>query len=291
MNGALLLPTAGALPLTFLPGTAEGGDAVASNVYTEVLDFSRSFLTFRIDALKRPPITASHKPPYSLNNARIQLDCRCTVTESATGESQTYVLGASCKTERVGVESDIWTQPNADFIPILSDTHFMHLKTYARCGLDVELFGHDGRRQPDRQHGLVSDAFDDLRIDLIELEAVELNSPREIVEATLDNRLLVARTTIETDRYSALIEYPVKTMNANERDWIYQTDTGPVLLPDLTRNADEMIQGFELAFSAFNCFEWCEFIVRIPTPISDGVNVQHYSRSHRVDCRNQVFAI
>ena len=66
-------------------------------------DFSRSFLTFRIDTEKKPPRTVSHQPPYSLNNARIQLDCRCQISDLASGQSASFVLGASCKTERVGV--------------------------------------------------------------------------------------------------------------------------------------------------------------------------------------------
>ncbi len=255
-----------------------------------VPDFTRSFLTFRIDTLKRPPLTASHKPPFSLNNARIQIECRCVITERATGRVQTFVLGASCKTERVGVDRDVWTEPNADFVPIFSDTHFMHLKTYARCGLDVELFGHEGRRQSDRQHGLIDDAFDSLRVDIVETDAKELRSPQEIVEATLANHLLMARTTIETAEYSTVIDYPVKTMNANERDWIYQTDTGPVLFPDLTRSFEDLNPGLELAYSAFNCREWAEFIVRVPTPVGGEINVQHYSRTSRVDCLNQIFS-
>ena len=50
------------------------------------IDFSRSFLTFRIDTLKKPPQTVSHQPPYSLNNARIQLDCVCDVTDPVSIE-------------------------------------------------------------------------------------------------------------------------------------------------------------------------------------------------------------
>lgn len=252
-------------------------------------DFSRSFVTFRIDALKRPPTTASHKPPFSLNNARIQIECRCVVTERATGDAQAFVLGASCKTERVGVDRDIWTEPNADFAPIFSDKRFMHLKTYAKCGTNVGLYGQDAR-QSDRQAGLTADAFDNVRIELIEGEAVELKSPREIVEATLDNRLLTARTTLESERYTAVIDYPVKTMNANERDWIYQTDTGPVLFPDLTRGPDDLIAGFELAFAAFNCPDWTEFIIRAPTAAAPDLDVCHYSRTARADCRNQIFS-
>ncbi len=254
-------------------------------------EFARSFLTFRIDTLKKPPATASHKPPFSLNNARIQIDCRCVVTERETGVEQRFVLGANCKTERVGVERDIWTEPNADFVPVFSDTHFLHLKTYAKCGTDVELYGHEGRPQTDRQHGLISDAFDDVRIELAEAPAEELATAREIVAATLDNRPLVARTVIQTERYTATIDYPVKTMNANERDGIYQTDTGPILFPDLTREPDELLAGMELAFAAFNCPDWAEFIVRSPTSVADDIAVQHYSKGVRLDCRNRVFGL
>ncbi len=254
-------------------------------------DFSRSFLTFRIDALKRPPITASHKPPYSLNNARIQIECRCVVTERATGAAQTFVLGASCKTERVGVERDVWTEPNADFAPVFSGTHFLHLKTYAKRGVDVELFGGEGRRQTDRQHGLVADAFDSLKIDLVEAPATEFASAREIVEAALANRPLVARIEIESDRYTAAIDHPVKTINANERDWILQTDTGPILFPDLTREPEEMIVGFELAYAAFNGPDWAEFILRAPTQVAPGIEVYHFSEHRRLDSRNRVFAV
>ena len=78
-------------------------------------DFHRSFFTFRIDTLVKQPLTVTHKPPFSLNNARIPIECRCVVTEKATDQSQSFVLGASCKTERVGVEGDIWLEPNASY--------------------------------------------------------------------------------------------------------------------------------------------------------------------------------
>lgn len=254
----------------------------------DIIDFSRSFLTFRIDTLKKPPTTASHEPPFTLNNARIQVECRCRVTDMQTGLTQTFVLGASCKTERVGVERDIWTEPNADFVPIFSGDGFMHIKTYASAGVDVDLYPHGSGRQSDRQTGRIVDAFDELRIDLVEGPAVVLNTAEEIVAATLANRPLAACTTIRSTRYTAVIEYPVKTMNANERDMIYQTDTGPVLLPDLDCPADDLLTRLELAFAAFNSLDWVEFLVRVATPVGGDANVYHYARSIRRDCQNQV---
>ncbi len=254
-------------------------------------DFAASYLTFRIDTDKKPPATVSHKPPYSLNNARIQLECCCEVTEKATGWSDKFVLGASCKTERVGVKSDIWTKPNADFAPIFSASGFLNLKTYAQAGEDVDLYPPGSGKQSDRQTGTHEDVFDSAKIDIAERQGEILESPRDIVTATLANAPLIARTRIESDRYLAVIEYPVKTMNANERDDIFQTDTGPILYPDLTTEPHDMLSRFELAFCAFNCFEWLEFLVRAETEIADGVCVYHYSRPVRHVSHNEIIRL
>ncbi len=257
----------------------------------KVCRFSASFVTFRLDFGRKPPATVSHRPPYSLNNARIQIECRCVISEKATGTPHVFVLGASCKTERVGVDRDIWTNPNADFAPIFSRDRFMNIKTFARTGVEVERYPPGSGTQSERQSGRIEDVFDHVRVDIVEADGEVLETASDIIRATLDNQPLFAQTTIENDRYSAVIEYPVKTMNANERDLIYQTDTGPVLLPDLSRAPDELLTGFELAFAAFNCPDWIELLVRVPQEISEKISVYHYSRSTRYDCRNRVLRI
>ena len=254
-------------------------------------DFHRSFFTFRIDTLVKQPLTVTHKPPFSLNNARIPIECRCVVTEKATDQSQAFVLGASCKTERVGVEGDIWLEPNADFCPIFSDDRYLSLKTYSQVGTTMELFPPGSGSQSDRQTGLIDETYDSVKIDMTECEGTPLDSAQEIVEAVLANQNLVARTELENDRYHALIEHPVKTITANERDWIYQTDTGPVLFPDLSVEPDAMLTSLELAYSAFNCPDWIEFIVRRVTPTTSDVSVYHYSDAVRCDSRNQMLRI
>ena len=252
------------------------------------IDFSNSYLTFRTDLLKKPSRTASNKPPCTLNNARIPLDCHCEIRDAQTGETHVYVLGVNCKTERVGVEQDIWTDPNADFVPIFSQDQFMVVKTYDRIGKTVKLYPASLGDQPERQVGRVEEAFDSVRIDVFRREGERLERAEQIVEAVLSNHPLVARTEIQGERYTAVLDYPVKTINANERDSVYQTDTGPILLPDLSKESDDLIGGFELAFSAFNSPDWTEFIVRVPTPITAEISVYHYSRPLRLDTRNQI---
>jgi hypothetical protein len=257
----------------------------------EVINFSTSYLTWRNDSLVVKPKTQSSKPRFTLNNARIPIDCRCEIVERATGDTREFVLGGNCKTERVGAEKDIWSFPNADFVPVFSKDHFMMIKTFDQVGKSVQLYPPSLGNQPERQVGRVEDSFAGIRIDLTRQEGELLDKPEQVVKAVLANRSLVARSEYEDERYSVILDYPIKTINANERDNFFQTDTGPIMLPDLTRDLDDLIAGFELAFSAFNAPDWTEFIIRTPTPITDDISVYHYSSPLRLDTRNQVFQL
>lgn len=257
----------------------------------KIVDYSASFLTFRIDTLRKTPVTVTHKPPTSLNNARIQLDCHCSIVERVTGRRSNFVLGASCKTERVGVEAGIWTEPNADYMPIASAEYFMAVKTFDRADKQASLEAPLSGVQAERQIFTVTEAFDDLRIDLCYREGEVLKDRAEIISTTLNNDKLVARTTIEVEGYEAVIEYPIKTMNVNERDLIYQTDTGPILLPDFGHQSENAIDGMQLAFAAFNCTSWTEFIIRDRSRVVDGVDVYHYCKPVRMVAKNEVIRL
>jgi hypothetical protein len=250
---------------------------------TTVLDFARSTMTFRIDVDKIPPRTLSHRPPYPMNNARVVLDCRCRITDRATGRIQTIVVGASCKTERVGADAGIWLVPNGDFIPILSDDEFMHIKTFARAGTVAQLEPPGTGEQPARLRVPIAGTFERVHLDLVEHEGEPLTDATAIVEAVLANDRLVGIHRFESDRYRVEIEYPVKTINANEREWVYQTDTGPILFPALDCEPDELLSRLELAFTAANNPTWAEFIVRVRIPIAADTDVYHYSKAVRLD--------
>jgi hypothetical protein len=249
----------------------------------KVWDFARSTITFRIDLDVIPPRTLSHQPPFQMNNARVQIDGVCRVTERASGRVHTFVLGGDCKTERVGATSDLFLEPNADFIPIFSDDAFMHLKTFARAGTHAQAYPPGSGEQSDRLTSALTDSFVDVHFDLVEREGERLADGAAIVDAVLANDVIVGIHRLANDRYTAEIEYPVKTINANERDIVYQTDTGPILLPDLDREPADLLTGLELAFTAANAPDWAQLIVRTRTPIADGVEVYHYARSIRVE--------
>ena len=236
-----------------------------------VPDFAASFLTFRIDWNLKPSLTSSHKPPFTLNNARIQIESSCKIRDRATGVAQTFVLGASCKTEYVGIDRDIWTEPNADFCIILSDESFLILKSWDRNNKGVMRYPASLGEQPERQSGRVSDTYERVAINLRQVAARELIGAEAIVQATLADELLVGRCAYHLyNRYDIEIDFPIKTMNANEREWIYQVDTGPILFPDLSADNNSWIDSFRLAYVAFNRADWAEFILQAPTPLHLG---------------------
>ena len=257
----------------------------------ETIDFSRSFLTFRIDRQNREGMTQSNKPRYTLNNARIQLESICTISERNGEYRERFVHGASCKTEKVGVDENVWTEPNADFAPVFGATLVLFIKTFDQAGKQVSLYPPSLGMQPERQIELIEEAFDGVPIVVAAAAGEQLTTAEQVVETVFAGSPVVARTTIENERYRAVIEYPVKTMNVNERDWIYQTDTGPTLYPDLEREPEDMIAGMQLAFSAFNCPEWIEFIVRAPTPLSDDIDVYHFSKPGRWVAHNELIGL
>ena len=253
----------------------------------QACDFSRSFLTFRIDSKVQPSITQSTKPNHTANNPRIQLECICDLTAPGADPVQ-YVMGASCKTERVNVSGDIWNDPNADFCLTVSDEHFLVIKQYDHCGRKVMLYPPSLGEQPHRQVGLVSEAYARLSIDVHRTEGRELESAQEVIDATLANIPLVAVTEFETDDgFGVRLEYPVKTINAGDREIFYQTDTGPVLFPRQPGGCELPIESFHLAYIAANSPDWAELLVCSPIAVSEEITVLHFHEPVRIECRNQ----
>jgi hypothetical protein len=255
----------------------------------EVLDFQRSFLVFEVDFDRQPPKTVTDARQNRHNRARIQIVCRCRITEP-DGKAIDYYLGGACKTERVGAGRDtgIFSQPNADFQPILSDEETLLLKSWERNDPGVMLVPPSLGPQPERQLIPTRDAFWRHAFLLSRVAGRPLRAVEEILAAVDAGQPLVARTAWETSGYRVLLEYPIVTLNVSERHGSYQTDTGPVLFPDLGRAHTRPIESFQLAFAAFNCPEWTEFILQMPTPVGGGISVNHYAETRWIDGDSEI---
>lgn len=253
----------------------------------QTINFCRSYLRFRIEPRLQPAITVTRPMPTSVLNVRINVDCRCELANRRTGANQVYVLGASCKTELVGAARDVWMEPNADFCLVASQEEFLVMKSWACHNLPVAKHPESVGVPLERQSGRASEAWTDYGYQLAPARGQALRSIDEIIAAIRGDRPMVARTRYDDGDWQVTIEHPVKTINFSERDNVYQTDTGPVLLPDLSADrlarSNRLVECFDLAFAAFNSVGWAEFIVNVPTPVADGVSVNHYSKPRRIE--------
>lgn len=258
----------------------------------KLLDFHRSFFFFEVDYVAKPPKTVSDKRQNLHNRARIRIDCQCKITRP-NGKSTTYYLGEACKTERCGCSKELglFIQPNADFRPVYSTEDMVIFKSWDKNDKGVMLQPPSLGPQPERQIIRTDDAFYKHRLVTRFVHATPLPTVKKIIAATDAGRPLIARTEFTRVGHRIVIDYPVVSFNVSQRHDFYQTDTGPILFPDLTRKTKRLGESFRLAFAAFNNPNWVELIVQERTPIGKGLSVNHYSRSVQIDdCRNTLFA-
>ena len=256
-----------------------------------MLDFDRSFVFFESDFEAQPPKTVSDLRQNVHNRARIRIDCHLRLTDQS-GATTDYYLSEACKTERVGadIKLGIFTQPNADFRIIMSDEDSVIIKSWDRNERGVMLDPPSLGPQPERQ-AIPASSFWKYHFLLNRRNVDELATPDAVVEAVDDGLPVVARTEYTSSGYGIVIDYPVTTINVSERHRSYQTDTGPVIFADFAAPVACSAEALWLAFAAFNTTDWVEFIVNRPTPIADGISVNHYSETVQVTgCRNTLFA-
>jgi hypothetical protein len=253
----------------------------------QTIDFSRSYLRFRVDPRVQPAITVTRPMPTSELNVRITLECRCDLHNGDTNARYEYVLCASCKTELVGADRNIWMEPNADFCVVASRDEFMVVKSWARRDMTLEKHPDMLAAPQERQSGRCREAWAAYDIQCSLSRGRALRSADEIVASIRGDKPIVARIEYQDGPWSVVIDHPVKTINYSEEDAVYQTDTGPILLPDLSAGrlarCHRMIDCFDLAYAAFNSANWAEVIINRPTEIGGGISVNHYSKSRRIE--------
>jgi hypothetical protein len=254
--------------------TPEQKAASDPNAIPEALDYGRSFF-------------CNSGNSKASNAVRMWIESRTIVRNSKTGEEAVYYQGAACKSEDTFAEKDLFYKDNYDFTPIFGKDrvlvfrrHFDERPSFKRVQPMTDMWG----TQPD--------------IKLPQPKSITLlDTFEKIKDATLSGIPIVLQTEIsdETTGLSAMIECPCKTMNINSATKMYQTDTGPVVLPDLSKVYDEPMEALRLAYVAFNVPHFADFVVEAPVPIiENGKTVRtviHYSELITHSAVNKIFAV
>jgi hypothetical protein len=192
----------------------------------------------------------------------------------------------SCKSENTFAEQDLFSQDNYDFLPILGEGHWLIFRRTARLSPRY------------RQIATVEAMWGPPQLKLREAKRVRvLDTWDQIRETSASATPLVARTELRDEQtgLSAVIECPIKTMNISLDQQMYQVDTGPVALPDLSRRYEPAIDCLRLAFVAFNAPHFADFIVEQPTPVIEDeqtlAQIYHYSGPFTQPAKNLLLAI
>lgn len=234
----------------------------------QVLDYGRSFVTF---------VT-----PGRGNNARLQVESVCSLVEVETGRVRDYFFFASCKSEDTYAPRELFYRDNYDFCGIFSEEEYAIFRTRA--------IHHEGFRE----EGEWRKRFEEVRQQIVRVEAQELEEDAQIVRTTLEGVPLVGKVEFASpdNTYGIYLEFPIKTMNVNDIKMIWQVDTGPLPYPDFSRPANRLIERLWPAYVAYNARHFADFILQQPLPIGDGnISVTHYSGRVSLPARTRVLAV
>ena len=234
-------------------------------------------------------LTLSRPAPTTLNNVRMPLECL--ITLSRHQKETVFGLGASCKTEQVYVERDVWMEPNADMCAVLGGGEFLIIKRWDKVDKGVMLYPPTLGPQPERQVVDPAVAFETHALSIRRRPARRLDAIEEILDVLAGDREVVSRTSFAIKGGEATVEYPVKTVNSSERHRYYQVDTGPVLFFGEPTGPHE-IEHLHLAYVAHLGGDWAEFLVSRRTPLEGhSVAVHHFGRVCRVAARNSLWVV
>lgn len=248
----------------------------------EMTDFGNSYMTWDVD----PDLNDTRRPghmPWG-NSARILLDARCTVTDTDSGRSEEFYLIAPCRTEWMYRDDQVIQNPSGEYRVIFSQDR----------QLSVGVLPGQTSQPP----SISTERFLSLTFTLRSYpEVTELTTAAAVVAATQANLPVSVRTELGMgQRYQAVLEYPVKTMNINVERQRFQVDTGPLIFADLARVAQEAhwIDGLALAHTVYNRLDKAEFVCRRPMPlVRDGQEVAtviEFSEFHKVPARHTFLA-
>ena len=216
------------------------------------LDYGRSFLI-------------GNEPE---NEVRFWVESRTRIIDEASGHSEDYVQVGSCKSEHTFAKDNLLHEDNYDFLPIFGPEWSVIYRRHANL------------RDTYREIRRSEECWDGQQYHLIVGSDVEeLTSDAAVREATYDSAPIVAQTQVQNEEtgLQAIMEYPVKTMNTNRANDIYQVDTGPVAFPDLSQRHARHVDGLALAFVVFNAPHFADFVLEAPTRVGNE-QVYHYSK-------------
>lgn len=223
------------------------------------------------------------------NSVRMWIESRTIIIDDKSGKELIYYQGGSCKSENTFGAKDLFYEDNYDFLPVFGDGKVLVFRRHSNIRVDKE---YRSIKRMDDMWGA------NPNIVLPKPKSIkELKTWKDIEKATAQGTPIVTQTEFRNEKTGlrAIIECPCKTMNISHPKKMYQVDTGPVALPDISKRYPEMMDGIRLAYIAFNTDDFADFVIEAITPVFKGSRevdrVYHFSERMSLKTNNKIFAV
>ena len=225
----------------------------------------------------------------TVDDVRFYVESVVRISDLGRGATRTFYQCGSCKAENTfdaKGPGDFFKQDNYDFLPVVCEQEIVVFRRWARSRSPYKTFSSPG-----------ATAFGSFAYHIREHTGAELASFAEISEATRNGIPIVGVTAITNSETGlrAEIEYPIKTMNIRYDPDMFQVDTGPVVLPDISLRHENWMEQVSLAYIAYGALVSADFIVEDEVPVLDGgrevCRVMHYAHTVALAARNSLWAI
>ena len=215
------------------------------------------------------------------NEVRFWVESRTRIIDETSGQREDYVQVGSCKSEHTFAKDNLLHEDNYDFLPVFGPEWSVVYRRHANLRDTYREIRRSEEWWNGQQYHLI-----------VGSDVEELTSDAAVREATYDSVPIVAQTQVRNEEtgLQAIMECPVKTMNTNRANDIYQVDTGPVAFPDLSQRNARHVDALSLAFVVFNAPHFADFVLEAPTRVGDE-QVYHYSKLVSLAAVNRLYAV
>lgn len=222
-----------------------------------MIDFGRSYFTWKSKPMQRDPYY-KYAGGFvgregAVHRVRIQLEAVCTLTNEKTAHQEELFLLCPCRTEFTIVKDNLFQIPNGEFRPVFGR------------GFSVPISSRPFVEREDLKRGKLEDQFADHSIEVRTIEGSrELKTSDGVIQATAADELMNGRTTYSDPQrgVTVTLEYPIKLINLQQKEKLFQVCMGPVPLPDLATWDGVCVDRVFLAELAFSDFDYIEFALR-----------------------------
>ena len=222
-----------------------------------MIDFGRSYFTWKSHPIKPDPYY-KYAGGFvgrdgAVHRVRIQFDASATLTNEKTGARDELYLLAPCRNEYTIVTENLFQIPNGEFRVLFGREH------------EVPLIRRPTSEPSDSKRTKLRDRFADYSVQVRTIEgAREISTPGGVIEATRADELMNGRTTYRDPEreVSVTLEYPIRLINLQAKENLFQVCMGPVPLPDLTTWDGTSVDRAHLAELAFSGFDYIEFALQ-----------------------------